>query len=123
MREIKFRSWSKTPFGNYRMSYRPSAGYNPSDINNAINYESKERILMQYTGLTDKNGTEIYEGDILRGYDGSDDKTGEIFVVKWSDFYTGFYPLNSDTVLVNRDTFEVIGNIYEHPELLEGDSQ
>ena len=73
--------------------------------------------LMQSTGLKDKNGTEIYEGDIVKNiYD-------EIYVVKWFD--AGFYleeRYNGGfdySELHFGNNKEVIGNIYENPELLE----
>lgn len=72
---------------------------------------------MQSTGLKDKNGTEIYEGDIVKNiYD-------EIYVVKWFD--AGFhleekYNGGFDYFELHfGDNKEVIGNIYENPELLE----
>lgn len=74
--------------------------------------------LMQSTGLKDINGTEIYEGDIVENeYD-------EIYVVKWFD--AGFhleekYNGGFDYFELHfGDNKEVIGNIYENPELLEG---
>ena len=76
-------------------------------------------ILMQSTGLKDKNGVEIFEGDIVRWHD----------VVTWDysvtfkdgvfcisdDPSSNFYHLKEDI----NGKFEVIGNIYENPELLE----
>lgn len=77
------------------------------------NYE-----LMQSTGLKDNNGVEIYEGDIIKNsYD-------EIYTVKWFDAsfyleekYNGGFDYFE---LHFGDNKEVIGNIYENPELLEG---
>lgn len=82
------------------------------------NCEGMENFeLMQSTGLKDKNGTEIYEGDIVKNiYD-------EIYVVKWFD--AGFYleeRYNGGfdySELHFGNNKEVIGNIYENPELLE----
>ena len=69
---------------------------------------------MQFTGLTDKNGKEIYEGDIVRYRDG-------IYKVDW--FENGFYLFRD--VRAKFDIWwvdtEVVGNIYENPELLTTD--
>jgi uncharacterized phage protein (TIGR01671 family) len=71
--------------------------------------------LMQYTGLTDKNGKEIYEGDIINL------KFGELnanLVVKWDKYMGLKYHNGGWTSLVHVDTHgEVIGNIFENPEL------
>ena len=79
-------------------------------------------ILMQSTGLKDKNGKEIYEGDIVRFAltDGFNYVTNEDGVVTYK--LGAFYVVNglaeyliSD---INTNKFEVIGNIYQNPELL-----
>lgn len=84
------------------------------------------KIVSQFTGLYDKNGTEIYEGDILRVYDG--EKYFNI-VVKWSEEAMAFMacypdgnqsPLSWFSNLLSRTyEIEVIGNIYDNKELLE----
>lgn len=75
-------------------------------------------VLMQWTGLKDVNGKKIYDGDIVRipAEDGN-------FHVEWDD-NTARYVMNGHGLTVDFDNFygeeiEIIGNIYEHPELLE----
>lgn len=85
--------------------------------------------LMQYTGLKDKNGKEIYEGDIFNCHYSDETKNHHKWEVVWSDEYASFKlkrigsPCNQS--MVNQNVYdysgwngEVIGNIYENPELV-----
>ena len=106
MREIKFRAWI-----NGEM-LSPSRTETEMAIRGWIQQESY--ILMQYTGLKDKNGREIYEGDIV---------TKAHYVVKWE--CAGFTPFSIPGLggyewenLIAADC-EVFGNIYDNPELVK----
>lgn len=85
-------------------------------------------VLMQSTGLKDKNGVEIFEGDIISYKDletFEDFPIDEILKIKYSDEFLKWVAVDKNGLLDdlydysdNRD-LEVIGNIYENPELLE----
>lgn len=77
----------------------------------------------QYTGLTDKNGKKIFEGDIVKHFNASDVGV-DIGKVCWDDKYCQFYRTSNSGMYnyrVGADcSYEVIGNIYDNPELLKG---
>ena len=101
-REIKFRAWD-TEYREWREDFTIQADGKVHDIDGN---ETGTIVLMQFTGLKDKNGKEIYEGDIVKSADG----VGE---VKWRGGAWGY-----SNVMWN-EKYEVIGNIYENPELLQ----
>jgi len=124
MREIKFRPWATDDVGfPNRMIYDVAVFPNgrASDGHGDSWYGLKNATLMQFTGLKDKDGKEIYEGDICRV---SIPLHGDReFVVKWSEEFARFdiaisHSKNKDEEAHWVPEHEVIGNIYENPELL-----
>ena len=111
-REIKFRVWDKA----FKRMKVTGIG-----INNGV-LDGDDVEIMQYTGLKDKNGKEIYEGDIVKGK-GLDFYNPDVtrVVVEWLGCGS-WYPFadNEDNMpYPYPEAEEVIGNIYENPELLE----
>ena len=116
MREIKFRAWRTRGREKGEMVYEPDI----VGIYGIPTAGDSSDIMMQFTGLTDKSGKEIYEGDIVE-YDtcGKPIKNYEVkFEGGRFGIDTGEFNL-TDLTGASRGV-EVIGNIYENPELLEG---
>ncbi len=127
MRTIKFRAWtgSKMVYNTELFDYYAEWGsgslqaremFPDAGINEYQTYP-----LMQYTGLTDKNGKEIYEGDVLTAkYAGSSQPAYKNQVV-WDGAEYGFSFANAfaNAPLWTWEDIEVIGNVFENPELLK----
>ncbi len=114
MRDIKFRAWNESGERSYMLG--------PYDLSDAIfNYkEIRSLLLMQYTGLKDKNGKEIYEGDIITCENYT--MYGGKYKVCWRQDLMAFMfdlELVSPDYLHHAEGIEVIGNIYENSELLK----
>ena len=112
VREIKFRAWDA----------RHQKFFIPADIANNIasSRPDGDKKLMQYTGLKDRNGKEIYEGDVVRWLVNDVVRVG---IVDYPEDFGGYDMKNLDDEyhVCNdwmRGEYEVVGNIYENPELL-----
>jgi hypothetical protein len=127
MREIKFRAWDKTQrkmvevgqitWANATDKSYMSLRYFTNRDDDILFCNDVE--LMQYTGLKDKNGKEIYEGDVLHC-----DGFWNLYAV-WDEENARFAFLCTDWVVTqghpiqpNISSYCIIGNIYENPELL-----
>ena len=130
MREIKFRAWDKK-----HKEFVQWSDISRTNILVAIISNIKRGIsnceLMQYIGLKDKNLVEIYDGDIIK------DSSGRIMIVEWDNrigtaryifrvintighIKTGRLVNTHEWITSDENDIEIIGNIYENPELLQG---
>ena len=124
MRDIKFRAWDKE---NKHMTYNIQEmydGYCDDTDNGLYGYMScftsflydENFIVMQYTGIKDKNGKEIYEGDVVEYktiYEWDKKPTKRAKIV----FENGMF--SPPGVIMDLSRSKIIGNIWENPELLE----
>jgi uncharacterized phage protein (TIGR01671 family) len=125
MKEIKFRAWDEL---NNKMEYLSLLGLHYEYSNQLTVYGVEDKYgkvsrtapVMQFTGLKDKNGKEIWEGDIVT----QQNIVEEIYVVKFEEVILdcfhclGWNITNWSDKKIASNT-EVIGNIYQNPELLE----
>ena len=80
-------------------------------------YKVDPETVGQFTGLTDKNGTKIFDGDIVRLYDDSEDELVNGAIVFNADFCSFCVSMkgHEDVMLMAHWQYEVIGNIYDNP--------
>jgi uncharacterized phage protein (TIGR01671 family) len=119
-REIKFRAWNKTK--KQMVQSYVHMGKN-GHIYIAFTFPDDEYIPLQYTGLKDKNGKEIYEGDILSCKSKNGFEHRSTLRLGWSEDEQYGWCWDSGTIVTGVDfineRYGVIGNIYENPELLQ----
>ena len=116
MREIKFRAWDKTTkslIKDYARIGSFGELYTTQFHRSAYSDDAcPDLVLEQYTGRKDRDGKEVYEGDIIKGLHdfGPGGWHTETGVVEWTDDGYKLHYWNG---------FKVIGNIYEHKHLLD----
>lgn len=122
-REIKFRIWdieNKEMLKVQELDFEPTfyggrIAIRPDQYNDY--FDTEDMILMQYTGIDDKNGKEIYEGDIVK----YENMTGKIMFFNGSFIMSNFEETEEWELGVINEELEIMGNIYDNPELLEGE--
>lgn len=130
MREIKFRVWNLL---DARMINWVDIFHLPAWEIFPGTPEQRPFNVMQYTGLKDKNGKEIYEGDILEFRANPFNRKRDLFQVvfkdggfrdEWNNYIGQYLPPDIRNKQGGRvrlnEACEVVGNIYENPELLKG---
>lgn len=122
MRPIKFRAWVRFDSGKYGML----------DHENLLDWSLREvledegtDVLMQFTGLLDKNGKEIYEGDVVKLLHSAEDYAGMLGSIEWCDsgccggWRVQFIGVGNNEMFAKyAENSEIIGNIYENTSLL-----
>lgn len=123
MKIVKFKAWHRKLNNTGTMLDVKTIEF-LSDNTTNVNIDFPSPILLPFTGLLDRNGREVYKGDIVRflkkiGYGWGNDK-GDICEVKWFDTgsYVGFGFRPDVPLTANKArNIEVIGNVYENLEL------
>lgn len=137
MREIIFRGkrvdngeWIEGYFlpGNERQSLHPCIFVYLPETQSFECFDIDIDTLDEYTGLTDKNGTRVFEGDIIKQVIPHNLVQPFIFTVNWCEECAMFVlpcitndAFESDFTVMRSDEIEVIGNIHDNPELLKGE--
>jgi hypothetical protein len=95
-REIKFRTWDKISEEMFFTDVYDGVPYH---------YDKNRREIMQYTGLKDKNGVEVYEGDV-------------VYLAGYGNYICEYPFIELHDAVAEKDIGDILGNIYQNPELL-----
>lgn len=147
MREIKFRAWDKKANKIYQVKnlgvgeedyHRTANNYGVHPETGMTKFYPSQVIVMQYTGLKDKNGKEAYEKDIILAYilhENGEERYEKLLCESYEGlqdlswvceddsgaYHLGFVHCKSEYKLCSPLVeFEIIGNLYENPELWGG---
>jgi uncharacterized phage protein (TIGR01671 family) len=134
MKNIKFRAWEDTEKKMYYIDLLSYMSHQEDVQDDEMPFNARINGLMQFTGLQDKNGKEIYEGDILRFENDHLIRYGE---VKWNENLCRFYQevtlkfkgtanhkkptakIFHNAMTKKYENMEIVGNIYENPEIIK----
>ena len=121
-RILKFRAWHKEKNRIFTVDYlqwsEKDPQYQVGTLEDDDSYSFADVVLMQYTGLKDKQGKEIWEGDIVKVPESGGSFSN--IEVRWQKV-AGSDDMGTDMIgFASYEGCEVIGNLYENPELLHG---
>ena len=123
MREILFRG-KRVDNGEWVQGdlYHRNEEVLINNFHEGFNLAIIPETIGQYTGLTDKNGTKIFEGDILKFTHNKEDENPVIYSIEWKNDRGCYGYAETEYKLIEIDVLhcEVIGNIHDNPELLKG---
>mgnify|MGYP001030815901 CR=1 FL=1 len=128
-RELEFKVWHRGQghmYDNVAVSDENTVGYE-STSNNFNCETSKEIVVLQYTSRLDKEGEKIFEGDVLKM-----SRVADPVIVKWDEEKVGFVLENPEETAISKKqvdwpssekSLKILGNIYENPEIFEGERE